>query len=120
MHVHVHEGAVPHTESTHAHEHRNLGLGRALVVGMVHGAAGSAGLLLLAAAANSIPEAVGYVLAFGAGSIMGMAALTFVVSFPLRWMERCANWVSTTAFVAIGCAAIFVGGALLRESWLVL
>ena len=80
----------------------------------------SAGLLLLAAAANSIPQAVGYVLAFGAGSILGMAALTFVVSYPLRWMERCANWVTTTTFVAIGCGAIFVGGALLRESWLVL
>ena len=120
MHVHVHHDEVQHADSSHAHEHHSLGLGRALLVGMVHGAAGSAGLLLLAAAANSIPQAVVYVLVFGVGSILGMAALTFVVSFPLRWMERCANWVSTTAFVAIGCAAIFVGGALLMESWLVL
>ena len=118
MHVHVHAGAVPHAESRHAHEHRSLGLGRALAVGMVHGAAGSAGLLILAAAASSIPQAVGYVLTFGVGSIAGMAVLTFVVSFPLRWMERCANWVTTTAFVTIGCAAIFVGGALALESWL--
>lgn len=120
MHVHVHEGHIPHTESAHEHEHESLGLGRALVVGMVHGAAGSAGLLILAAAANSIPQAVGYVLSFGVGSIAGMAALTFVVSFPLRWMERCATWVTTTTFVTIGCGAIFVGGSLLRESWLVL
>lgn len=120
MHVHVHEGAVPHTRSRHEHTHRSLGLGRALAVGMVHGAAGSAGLLLLAAAARSVPEALGYVLSFGVGSILGMAALTFVVSFPLRWMERCANWVSTTAFVAIGCGAIVVGGLLLHDSWLTL
>ena len=120
MHVHVHEGRVPHPESRHEHTHRSLGLGRALAVGMVHGAAGSAGLLLLAAAARSVPEALGYVLSFGLGSILGMAALTFVVSFPLRWMERCANWVSTTAFVAIGCGAIVVGGLLLHDSWLAL
>lgn len=118
MHVHVHDGEVPHVESAHAHAHHGLGLGRALLVGMVHGAAGSAGLLILAAAANSIPQALGYVLTFGFGSIAGMAALTFVVSFPLRWMERCANWVTTSTFVTIGCAAIFVGVSLLRESWL--
>lgn len=120
MHVHVHAGAVPHEDSAHEHEHHSLGLGRALAVGMVHGAAGSAGLLLLAAAASSVSEALGYVLSFGLGSILGMAALTFVVSFPLRWMERCATWVTTTTFVTIGCAAIFVGSMLLRDSWLVL
>ncbi|MDH3350371.1 MAG: sulfite exporter TauE/SafE family protein [Gammaproteobacteria bacterium] len=120
MHVHLHEGNLPHSESRHSHEHYNLGLRRALLVGVVHGAAGSAGLLILAAAANSVPQAIGYVLAFGAGSILGMAALTFVVSYPLRWMERCANWVNTTTFVGIGCAAIFVGGTLLSQSWSVL
>lgn len=120
MHVHVHATRSEHAASEHKHGHQSLGLGRALLVGMVHGAAGSAGLLILAAAASSIPQAVGYVLSFGFGSILGMAALTFVVSYPLRWMERCANWVSTTAFVTIGCAAIVIGGSLLRESWLVL
>ena len=58
-----------------------------------------------------------YVLAFGAGSIIGMAALSFIVSFPLRWMERCANWVNTAAFVSVGCVAILVGGSLIGQSW---
>ena len=91
-----------------------------LLVGMMHGAAGSAGLLILAAAANSIPQAIAYVAAFGAGSIIGMAALTFVVSYPLRWMERCANWVNTAAFVGIGCLAIIIGSNLLGHSWSIL
>lgn len=118
MHVHVHVGeGLPHASSGHEHEHHNLGLGRALLVGMMHGAAGSAGLLILAAAANSIPVAVSYVVAFGAGSIIGMAVLSFMVSFPLRWMERCANWVNTAAFVSIGCAAIIIGGNLIGQSW---
>ena len=118
LHIHTHDHEVePHSADAHEHWHHNLGLGRALIVGMMHGAAGSAGLLILAAAANSIPEAAGYVVAFGTGSIVGMAALSFIVSFPLRWMERCANWVNTAAFVSIGCAAIIVGGNLLGHSW---
>ena len=119
-HFHIHQHVadqVPHRASPHQHKHASLGLSRALLVGMVHGAAGSAGLLILAAAAKSVPEALAYVLAFGTGSILGMAALSFVVSYPLRWMERCANWVSTSAFAVIGCAAIAIGANLLGQSW---
>ncbi len=118
IHVHTHVGDdVPHAQSPHDHDHRPLGLRRALCVGMMHGAAGSAGLLILAAAARSLGEAVGYVIAFGAGSILGMAALTFVVSYPLRWMERCTTWLNTAAFISIGCVAILIGGSLLGKSW---
>ena len=119
-HVHVHSHAderVTHTESQHRHEHRHLGLRRALLVGMVHGAAGSAGLLVLAAAAESVGEAAGYVLSFGAGSIMGMAALSFVASYPLRVLERSANWMNAAAYIAIAGVAIVVGGGLIEESW---
>ena len=118
LHVHTHvDDAQSHAQSTHEHVHHSLGLGRALVVGMMHGAAGSAGLMILAAAANSVPQAAGYVLAFGAGSIIGMAALSFIVSFPLRWMERCATWVNRAAFVSVGCAAVVIGGSLIGQSW---
>ncbi len=118
MHVHTHsDERVAHEKSPHAHAHHKLGLGRALLVGMMHGAAGSAGLLVLAAAADSVQQAGAYVIAFGAGSIIGMAALSFIVSFPLRRMERCANWVNTSAFVSIGCAAIIIGGNLITQSW---
>jgi ABC-type nickel/cobalt efflux system permease component RcnA len=117
MHVHLHDKGVVHAADPHEHEHHNLGLRRALLIGMVHGAAGSAGLLIIAAAARSMSEAVGYVIAFGAGSILGMAALTLVVSYPLRWMERCANWVNAATFAGIGCAAAAIGGSLLLHSW---
>ncbi len=120
MHMHLHESDVAHAQSSHNHAHHNLGLRRALMIGMMHGAAGSAGLLIIAAAARTLSQAVLYVAAFGTGSILGMAALTFVVSYPLRWMERCANWVNTATFVGIGCAAIIVGGGLLRHSWILL
>ncbi|MEQ1761829.1 MAG: hypothetical protein ABL984_01655 [Pyrinomonadaceae bacterium] len=58
---------------------------RALIVGMVHGLAGSAALMLLI-----IPiidsKVVGmlYVLIFGIGSIAGMAIMTFLVGLPFQ------------------------------------
>ncbi len=118
VHVHTHVGdEVTHPQSRHHHNHRNLGLGRALVVGMMHGAAGSAGLLVLAAAASSALDGIGYVLAFGVGSILGMAALSFVASYPLGFLERCAPWVNAATAGAIGCAAMFIGGHLVTASW---
>ncbi len=120
VHVHAHSHAnetVPHLGSSHDHEHHNAGSVRVLAIGMMHGAAGSAGLLVLAAATNTLAQAIGYVLAFGAGSIIGMAAMSFVAAFPLRLMERYANWLSTAAFAVVGCVAIVIGGSLMGASW---
>jgi ABC-type nickel/cobalt efflux system permease component RcnA len=118
LHAHVHNDEVTsNSQCTHQHEHHDLGLGRALVVGMVHGAAGSAGLLVLAAAADSLMNAVAYVIAFAVGTIAGMAALSFVASYPLRLLERFAGWFNTAITAVIGCAAIIIGSRLLLQSW---
>jgi len=120
FHVHTHSHAndtAPHPDSAHHHVHHNLGFVRVLLIGMVHGAAGSAGLLVLAAVANTLVQATGYVLAFGAGSILGMASMSFVVSFPLRFIERYTTWVNTAAFACIGFAAIVIGSSLMGNSW---
>ncbi len=117
IHAHTHNDRVtPHSQSTHQHEHHDLGLGRALVIGMVHGAAGSAGLLVLAAAADTLMNAIAYVLAFAAGTIAGMAALSFVASYPLGLLERFAGWFNTAATALIGGAAIIIGSRLLLQS----
>lgn len=118
LHLHSHENKPEDlVQSAHRHEHRHLGLKRALVVGMVHGAAGSAGLLVLAAAAESVMQAFGYVLSFGIGSIAGMAALSFVASYPLRLLERSANWLNNVAYMAIAGIAMIIGGRLIGASW---
>ena len=118
IHIHTHsDERVAHDDSPHKHSHHKLGLGRALLVGMMHGAAGSAALLVLAVAADSIGQAGAYVIAFGTGSIIGMATLSFIVSFPMRKLESCANWINKSAFVSIGCAAIIIGGNLISQSW---
>lgn len=118
LHVHVHgHESVSHDASEHEHEHVTRGMGRALMVGMVHGVAGSAGLMVLAAAASSTGQALGYVASFGVGSIIGMALLSFIASYPLRWLEHGAKWINTAAYASIAGFAIIVGTGLMTHSW---
>jgi len=109
LHAHSHQGATaPHGEDPHDHKHPQGFPLRALVIGLVHGAAGSAGLLALAVAATREPwAAVGYVAVFGLGSILGMAALSFVAAWPLGAAERHAKWLH--GGLALGAAALAVG-----------
>ena len=70
-------------------------------MGLVHGAAGSAGLLTLAIATVESPAmAMGYIFIFGLGSILGMMILSYAVAWPLGLVERSA------AFLHKHCALV--------------
>ena len=81
----------------HAHGHTHAPAARRrrpLVVGLVHGLAGSAAVALLAVTAIPDPlSALGYLLVFGLGTIGGMVLVTLLVATPaalagahlLRW-----------------------------------
>jgi hypothetical protein len=111
---------VAHGSSSHDHEHKDLGLGRAVLVGMMHGTAGSGGLLVLTAAAGSVINSIGYVIVFGLGSIAGMAALSFVASYPLGILEKSASWITNVAMAALGCVAIMIGLWIFADNWMAL
>lgn len=96
-HPHVHAGRV------HAHPHvhpskrllavlgrRRGGLaGRAVLVGAVHGLAGSAAAsLLVLATLRSTAGAVAYLAVFGIGTIIGMTALTAAMAWPVSLALR--------------------------------
>lgn len=119
IHVHSHRNdAAPHTESPHRHRHPDTGLIKAAAIGLLHGAAGSGALLvLIVAASKSLPAALAYIACFGIGSVVGMAALSFVASFPLRVAERSATWLNSATMATIGLAAITIGGNIAVESW---
>ncbi|MDH3264327.1 MAG: hypothetical protein OEM24_10040 [Paracoccaceae bacterium] len=96
---------------------RVRGHGKALAVGLVHGAAGSAGLLvLMVAATEQIWAALAAFAVFGLGSMLGMAALTAVASWPLMMVQRGAAALQNAVTGAIGAAALWVGGGLVIES----
>jgi hypothetical protein len=78
-HTHNHPTAAAHWRSD------GWLLARPLVIGMVHGLAGSAPLLLLTLTAMSSPVAAfAYIAVFGVGSMMGMTITSLLISMPAR------------------------------------
>ena len=117
LHAHTHSGERPHAQD-HGHRHR-VGRGElaTMGVGLVHGAAGSAGLLVLTVAATeSIGQSLAYFAIFGVGSMVGMAALSAVLSLPLSQVQRGAGWMKSAVSLAIAGLALFIGGGLALES----
>lgn len=81
IHPHIHD-AAPEKDP---HTHHGLRLGaRPLLVGMVHGMAGSASLMLLVLSTISSPlvELV-FIVIFGVGSIGGMMLMSALVGLPV-------------------------------------
>lgn len=118
VHAHSHAGeTVAHAASDHRHRHREGLPLRALAVGLVHGAAGSAGLLALAVAATGEPAvALAYVALFGVGSILGMALLSLVASWPLIAVERHAKLAHRAIGLGAGGLAIVLGLFVMTET----
>ncbi len=91
-HSHKHDARLhdpARHEHNHAHHHAGGPPWRALAVGLIHGMAGSAALIVLAASELADPyRAMLYVVLFGAGSMLGMIALTAVFAVPLRWTAK--------------------------------
>lgn len=91
VHTHVHEGH----KHAHIHSHQKeeaeathhfLKLSpRSIVIGMVHGLAGSAALMLIIVPTISSPMlALTYILVFGFGSVGGMMLMSLLIGLPLH------------------------------------
>jgi ABC-type nickel/cobalt efflux system permease component RcnA len=80
-HIHLHSHDV---RPDHGHTHWLRLSVRPFCVGMVHGLAGSAALMLMVlSAVRTVWEGIAYILIFGAGSIAGMMLLGMLISLPL-------------------------------------
>jgi High-affinity nickel-transport protein len=123
MHVHEHGGrlhAHPHVHNDRQHDnapnHHGLRLHRRpLIVGMIHGLAGSGALMLLVLSTiRQPPVALGYVVVFGLGSTGGMMLMSALVGLPaILTAQRFAraNMMlrgAAAAFsVGLGCAITY-------------
>jgi len=125
-HAHVHGGEHEH-EHPHVHPSRWMAAlgwksgwpaGRAVVVGAVHGLAGSAAIsLLVLTTLHSAVSAVFYLLIFGIGTIIGMTLLTAVMAYPVSMALRYGRAQRTIALCAgVGSIAfgLFYGYKLLQ------
>jgi uncharacterized membrane protein len=87
---------------------------RALTVGMVHGLAGSAALVLLSlGAVHSWPLGLAYIALFGAGSMAGMAALSLAIAVPLHLSARRLAGLHRALTGLLGLVSCVIGAATL-------
>jgi hypothetical protein len=88
--------------------HGTAGVVSPFVVGAVHGLAGSAAFALLLIPLLSDPMwAAAYVLAFGAGTVVGMTVLTFAIAGSTLYAAR--RVVNMERWVRVGAGTLSVG-----------
>ena len=118
VHIHAHSHAgepLPHASTPHAHPH---GFRWAtLLVGLMHGMAGSAALLVLAVSQAASPAlGLGYVALFGIGSMVGMAALSTVIAVPLVASARWLTWANRGLQATVGAVTVAIGVTTIVET----
>jgi ABC-type nickel/cobalt efflux system permease component RcnA len=116
FHAHSHAGEGDHAGSVHAHRHAGALTRRALLVGTVHGLAGSAALVLLTLGGiGSAKFGFAYMALFGLGSLLGMAALSGAIAIPLRLTSLRMTWAYNGLTAGVGLVSIGIGAGLLFE-----
>jgi ABC-type nickel/cobalt efflux system permease component RcnA len=114
-HIHFHEAEDAHTaqSTTRTHQHARLVGWRPLVVGMVHGLAGSAVLtfLVLTEVVKRGSRALGlaYLLVFGIGSICGMLLMSTLISLPIVLTSRRFERIEVPMRIIVGGASVAFG-----------
>ena len=118
VHIHAHSHAgetVAHARAAHAHAHGFRW--RTLLVGLMHGTAGSAALLVLTVSQASSPAVgLGYVALFGIGSMVGMGALSTVIAVPLAVSARWLTWANRGLQGGVGIVTIAIGLTTIYET----
>lgn len=116
FHAHSHAGEVlPHARGAHAHEHGFRW--RTLLVGLMHGMAGSAALLVLAVTQAPSPAAgLGYIALFGVGSMIGMGLLSAAIAVPLAFSARFLTAANHALQGAVGAVTVAIGLVTLAEN----
>ncbi|MBC8339576.1 MAG: urease accessory protein [Rhodospirillales bacterium] len=126
FHAHSHAGdpnpGEPHKDLRNAPAHRHChsaGLRvRAFFIGIMHGMAGSAVLIVLTMQSlPSLAAGMTYIALFGMGSILGMTVLTAAIAWPLHRWGQTLTWLNNTARAGVGGLTIVLGVVIVFEHW---
>jgi ABC-type nickel/cobalt efflux system permease component RcnA len=117
-HSHLHLHGAAHGPSDGAHEHLHLIRlgGRPFLVGLLHGMAGSAALMLLVL--TTLPSPLAgflYVLVFGVGSTAGMLVLSGLIGIPFAVSAQRSREVQALIQGLAGATSLLLGVMLAWE-----
>lgn len=119
-HFHGHSHAAEtgrHEKSQHHHAHRFSW--RTLFVGMTHGMAGSAALLVLAVSKDyTAAQGLVFIVLFGLGSMLGMALVSAAIGVPLMLTARFLTWANRSLQVGVGLVTIVIGADIVYSTLL--
>lgn len=103
IHGHQHIGEHPHTNKKH-----NTSYIKSMVIGFVHGLAGSAAMILLTmSTADNVWEGALFILIFGAGTIIGMLFFTTILGIPFVLSAKNININKSLIQVTGGISMVF-------------
>lgn len=124
--LHAHE----HSHNGHSHAHLHIHQAkekpaahhsfspRSVIVGMVHGLAGSAGLMLLVLPTiSSRAVAILFILIFGVGSIGGMIVMSFLMGLPLHFTAGRFITINKGIRFLAGAFSLVWGALLINEKF---
>ena len=121
-HKHLHK----HNNISHVHEHthkksfKHNHHHKSILLGLVHGLAGSGALMLLVIASiNSIMQGLMFILIFGFGSIVGMFFISGLIATPFIFTSKVKGLERIIQIVA-GCLSILIGIILITKILLIL
>ncbi|WP_020062538.1 HoxN/HupN/NixA family nickel/cobalt transporter [Bacillus sp. 123MFChir2] len=84
IHSHIHSG-----KHEHQHQHKNVSYFKSMMIGLVHGLAGSGAMVLLTmSTVKSVWEAAIYILIFGIGTVIGMLFFTTIIGIPFVFSAK--------------------------------
>ena len=125
-HAHWHQHGDKHHLHSHSHDkapgHDHRHIRRPLLIGMVHGLAGSGALtVLVLSTMSSVGQGLFFLLLFGIGSILGMLLFSGLIGLPFRltsglslrlnlWVQGVAGLISILLGLSIMWQAGFSGG----------
>lgn len=108
-HLHHHESEKELKEA-HGHQHGARTPGRAVIIGMVHGLAGSAALMLLVLTTIPTPLlGLLYILVFGVGSVGGMLLISSAISLPFVFTATRFSQINQGVRIAAGTISVLLG-----------
>jgi len=119
FHAHSHAGELmsKHDKLQHDHQHTNKFPVKALLIGLMHGMAGSAAVIILTMEMGTTPmQGVFYILLFGIGSIIGMVLLTVAISLPIRLFSRQLTFAHNIFQMLIGVITIGLGVMVIYQN----
>ncbi len=116
--------SLSHERNGHAHPHTRdrqkgskRGSVRPLLVGIVHGLAGSAAIaLLVLGAMRDAASALGYLVVFCLGTIAGMLLITLAMAMPMAATARRFARLHLGLAILTGVASVIFGGVLVYRT----